>query len=535
MARNDSDFEVFVESCLELLGGVEQAVLDLERAGPTALSPIVDRLFRAAHSLKGDAATVGLASMADLAHGIENVLTALREREIDPTPAVVDALLAGFDALREFATRDPAAAGPDTAAVLSRLAALTSGAGPGRDEAGPGRAEEALLGRTRRIERIHVRARLLDDLVDRLGELSILHSRLAGIAAEQGGDRLKTAVEELGALGAALHNQALDMRLLPLSTLFSRLRRLVRELGNRLGKQVELAIEGEDLALDKGVLERLSAPIAHLVRNALDHGVETPAERERAGKPGSGRIRIAARQAGSEVRIEVADDGAGIDTESLFAKAVSLGLVAPDAVLAPAERLGLVFLPGLSTARRADDISGRGVGMDAVREAVLAMRGSIGIESEPGLGTTFLLRFPLSLAIMDCLRIAVAGGQFFVPLDHVEECLELPSGREGERSLPHRGRVLPLIRLREIFGLDGPASGLPLVVVTQAEGLRVGLVVDRILGQHQAVIKGLGRAAGRTQGVLGATVLEDGSLGLIVDAPGLVALALAEEAGRKGG
>ena len=507
MSAADSDFEVFVASCLEILSGVEQAVLDLERAGPAALGLLVERLFRAAHSLKGDAATVGLAGMAELAHAVEDALTGLRNREIEPGPAAVDALLAGFDALRGFVARPRAAPHPDVGPEMRRLAALAAG----RAEAGDGRAEQAARGRAGRMERIHVPARILDELVDRLGELSILRSRLVGLAAELGSPRLNSAVEELGALAAVLHGQALSLRLVPLSAIFARFRRLVRDLCARLGKEADLTIEGGEIELDKGVIERLAAPLSHLVRNAVDHGLEDPAGRERAGKPRAGKVAVSARQAGSEVLVEVADDGAGIDAQALLERARELGLAAADADPASSARLEIVFLPGLSTAARVDEVSGRGVGMDAVREAVLAMRGDIAIHSAPGRGTTFRLRFPLSLAIMDCLRILVAGRDFFVPLDHVEECLELPEERAGERSLSHRGALLPLIRLREVFGLDGEGNGRrPLAVVVRTSDQRAGLVVDAIVGQHQAVIKDLGKAFGAAQGVLGAAVLEDG-------------------------
>lgn len=573
MRHPEEVLDIFIESCLEQLGNIEKSLLDLEEDGENASSATVDAVFRAAHSIKGDANTVGVPQVATLAHEVENLLQAVREKRLAISKPLIDLSLHCFDRLRTMVLASKTETQEDISAELGMIAALlppeaaapppASRPGTGPEPASPvfpGPADRpgqppahaldqgpepgsrpGLSAQARveedngRIRRMSVPAHLLDGLVDRIGELAIAHARLARIAEEQDNPRLKTVVEEIGSLSATLHGQALDMRMLPLKACFNKFRRLVRDVGQETGKKIELVIQGEDTEMDKTVIEQLSSPLAHLVRNAMAHGIEPPAERRSAGKDETGRVTLAARQVGNEVSVTVSDDGRGLDGEALAAKAVEKGLIEPGRVLTRQETLGLVFLPGLSTAKSLDMVSGRGVGMDAVLAAVTAMRGRVELESEPGRGSSVRLQFPLSLAIMDCLRAQVGDEDYFFHLDSVEECVEfeaVPDGGGLPGLISLREEAVPLVYLRSFFGLTGQGPRIAQVIITRWGESRFGVVVDRIVGRQQAVFKALGRVFGRTPGVQGATVLEDGGMAVIVDVPGLAKTALAEETRR---
>ncbi|MFZ5811879.1 MAG: chemotaxis protein CheA, partial [Thermodesulfobacteriota bacterium] len=313
--------------------------------------------------------------------------------------------------------------------------------------------------------------------------------------------------------------------------------RLVRDACARLGKDAELVLSGENTRLDKTLIERLNTPVLHLLRNAVDHGIEPPQARQARGKPGRGRIGLSARQEGNEAVIEIADDGAGIDADALWDRACARGLADPGRPMSREERLRLAFLPGVSTAPGVGEVSGRGVGMDAAREGIAGLRGSIGIDSAPGRGTTFTIRLPVSLAIIDCLEVRAGDGLYFFHLDYVEECLEMERGRvaeAGRRILALRGEPLPVLCLTEFFGFGvmDPARDDPAhAVVVRAGGKRFCIAVDEVLGQKQAVLKSLGPALGRIAGILGGTVTEDGHMALVLDVPGLARAALSSRTG----
>lgn len=523
--------ELFAESCREQLSGVEKALLDLETVPPGRRAAAVDAAFRAAHTIKGDAASLGARPLVDYCHGLETVLQAVREARIGVGPDLVGALLRAFDRLRGLVDAVSDLSGQDIGPDLAHFEALAKAGAengpepdpdpaPGTDTAG---ADDAV------IRHLSIPAAELDILVDRVGELGIAQARLAALA-QAGADRAYVEVaEEIERLAALLRDQVLGMRLLPLQVSFAKYRRLVRDACAELGKDAEFVMRGENVELDKTVIERLNAPFIHLLRNACDHGLERPDERRARGKPPRGRIVLAARQEGSEVVIDISDDGTGIDTDKLARKAVELGLIDPEAALSQEGKLDLIFLPGLSTSERVGRVSGRGVGMDAVRQGLAGLRGRIEVRSVYGQGTTFVLRLPISLAIIDCLRVRAAGEDFFVHLDYVEECLEAPPVGPGQTpplSLDLRGELLPLIRPRQIFELAGPCAGREQAVVVRAGGRRFGLAVDEVVGRGQAVLKQFGPGIGKVEGVMGATVTESGAMALILDLPGLARLAL---------
>lgn len=373
---------------------------------------------------------------------------------------------------------------------------------------------------------LRVAADKLDTLVDLVGELVIVQAQISQMVSERGDPMLTALAEQLERLSADLRDSTLGIRMLPIGTAFSKFRRLVRDLSSELGKDIELVTRGEETELDKTVLERLADPLVHLLRNSIDHGIDMPEERKAAGKRAQGLILLEAEHSGSEVLIRITDDGKGMDPEVIRRKAVEKGLIAADAELSDKELLKLIFLPGFSTAAQVTSISGRGVGMDVVHRAIDSLRGVIEISSELGHGTTITIRLPLTLAIIEGLQVQVGDGFFVIPLSLVEECVELhqrdvdPSGRK--RIINLRGELVPYINLRRWFEMEGDSPEIEQIVITGVEGRRIGIVVDHVIGEHQTVIKSLGRVYRDVEGISGATIKGDGSLALILDVPRLV-------------
>ncbi len=379
---------------------------------------------------------------------------------------------------------------------------------------------------------LRVAADKLDTLVDLVGELVIVQAQISQVVSERGDPMLTALSEQLERLSAELRDSTLGIRMLPIGSTFSKFRRLVRDLSSELGKEIELVTRGEETELDKTVIERLGDPLVHLLRNSLDHGIEMPAERAAAGKKAQGIILLEAEHSGSEVLIRIMDDGKGMDPESIRRKAVEKGLITPEADLSEKETLSLIFLPGFSTAAQITNISGRGVGMDVVHRAIDSLRGSIELSSVLGQGTTITIRLPLTLAIIEGLQVQVGEGYFVIPLSLVEECVELHSKdvdpTRNQQIINLRGELVPYIHLRRWFEVEGAPPSIEQIVITGVEGRRVGIVVDRVIGEHQTVIKSLGRVYRDAEGISGATIRGDGTLALILDVPRLVRSVVAE-------
>ena len=379
---------------------------------------------------------------------------------------------------------------------------------------------------------LRVSADKLDTLVDLVGELVIVQAQISQIVSERSDPILTSLAEQLERLSADLRDSTLGIRMLPIGSAFSKFRRLVRDLSSELGKDIELVTRGEETELDKTVLERLGDPLVHLLRNSIDHGIDMPAERQAAGKRPQGLILLEAEHSGSEVLIRIIDDGKGMDPDLIRKKAAEKGLIAHDVEISDQEALKLIFLPGFSTAAKVTSISGRGVGMDVVHRAIDSLRGAIEIKSELGHGTTITIRLPLTLAIIEGLQVQVGDGFFVIPLSLVEECVELhqqdvdPSGRK--RIINLRGELVPYISLRRWFDIEGDAPEIEQIVITGIEGRRIGIVVDHVIGEHQTVIKSLGRVYRDVEGISGATIKGDGSLALILDVPRLVRSVVSE-------
>ena len=381
---------------------------------------------------------------------------------------------------------------------------------------------------------VRVAADKLDALIALIGELVIAGSASQILAARRGDAEFGEAAARVCGLVEGARDRALQLRMVPIGETFARFKRIAHEVGRTLGKEVELAITGGDAELDKSMVDQIVDPLTHLVRNALDHGLETPAQRLAAGKPARGNLALNAYHESGSIVIEVSDDGRGLSRERILAKAIERELVSAGVAMSDAEVHQLIFLPGFSTADSVTDLSGRGVGMDVVRRNIQALRGEVSLASTPGAGSTVQIRLPLTLAIIDGFRFEVAEQSFVVPLDGVVECIETPpeAALPGQRASSHqdqhfhlRGEVVPLLCLRQVLGLHGAPAVQRSVVVMRSAGRKVGVLVDRLLGEHQTVIKPLGRLFRRLRGISGSTILGTGSVALILDIPALVSLA----------
>lgn len=378
---------------------------------------------------------------------------------------------------------------------------------------------------------VRVGADRLDALMDLMGEMVIVRTRLDQLVAGDDPAGVRAAVEDLGRVTGDLQSLVMSVRMMPVETVFMRFPRMVRDLAHSLGKQVDLRIVGEDTELDRTVIDELGDPLVHMLRNAVDHGLEGPEERTAAGKDATGTVVLEARHAGSSVVIEVRDDGRGMDPDALRASAVRKGMMDGEraAALSDTEALELVMLPGFSTAATTTDISGRGVGMDAVRDRILSLGGSIEITSAPGEGTTFTVHLPLTLAIIGALLVRAGGETYAIQTEAIEEIVVVPAAEVrtagGPPCMVLRDQVVPVVWLRDRLRVDGERThdgDLEVVVVHTGAG-RAGVVVDGLVGQQDIVIKQLPAYLGAVLGIAGATVLGNGSVALIVDVAALVA------------
>ena len=382
-------------------------------------------------------------------------------------------------------------------------------------------------------EHVRVPSERLDELMDRVGELVIAQSRLSQLAGHGHDLSLRSVSEEIERLAGEMRDTMMILRMVPVSTLFGRFRRLIHDLAIETGKTIELVTEGETTEVDKTVIERLFDPLVHIIRNSCDHGLERAEDRLAAGKSASGLIRLSAHQAGGEVLITITDDGRGIDVERVRAKAEANGLIQPGQVVGEDELLGLIFHPGFSTAAQVTNLSGRGVGMDVVKRTIESLRGSIDVKSVPGQGSTITLRIPLTLAIIEGLLVRVGEGRYVIPLAAVEECLELSLEEDlrsrGRSIITLRERLVPFLRLRDLFDTGTKPDTYQKIVVVGTGQERVGLVVDQIIGNHQTVIKAMSPLHRNVAAFAGATILGDGSVALILDIAQLIALSQPRE------
>ena len=539
--------ETFLAESEENCAAMEEGLLALE-ARPDD-PELLHTIFRAAHTVKGNAASFGLAATAELAHNVEDLLDRLREGTLLPERALVTLLLEAADTLRRTLPSQ-LTAGQQTTPVdrglLKRLkrAAKSASRSRGEKTAPPvpaptpvaerrqsaGRRLSDVMGADYTARTLRVGIEKLDRLLNLSGELTIARGRLQAILETSASRELRQALEvhhEADRLFADLQELVMEVRMVSVGPVFRACTRTVRDQAGSLGKRARLLLEGEDVEVDTKIIEHIHEPLIHMIRNALDHGIEAPAEREAKGKDPCGSITLRARHETGSVVFEVVDDGAGLDRERILGRARQRGLLGAQESLDDDEVLRLVLRPGFSTSENVTDLSGRGVGLDVVQRHVDALRGALTIDSRPGEGTTITARVPLTLAIIPGFGVGTADETFVVPLDSVVETLALrreEAGRnrgDGKGVINLRGEPLPYVRLRSLFGLGDGAPQREQVLVVRHEGGRAGLVVDVLYGESQTVIKPLGRLFQGLPGIAGSAILGSGKVALILDVPAL--------------
>jgi len=550
----DSDVELlseFLVESREQIANAETHLLALEQRPEDA--DAIGAVFRAFHTIKGVAGFLGLDAIVSLAHKAESLLARIRNGEVTFAGERAHACIAALDGLRQLieatslaAQGRPAPLPADLEALERRLVALTAnvdaaqvavarpraaaleasaeGAPAGAGAGGGNAAAEAW---------VRVRTDRLDRMVDMVSELVIASSivmqglqRATDLESGFGRD-----IEQQIGIVRQLQSLAMSLRMVPLRGLFQRAHRVVRDTSHRVNRPVEFVSVGEDTELDRNVVEALGDPLVHMLRNAIDHGLEPVEERQRLGKPAAGTVRLHAFQEGGAVVVQLSDDGRGMDPAKIRAKAISRGIIPADVLLDDAQVLELIFQPGFSTAEAVTDLSGRGVGMDVVRRNVEALKGRVEIQSTVGVGSTFTITLPLTLAILDGMLVRAGGQRYVIPTASIETVAQ-PSSADlftlwgrGEM-LRLRERVLPIYRLNRLFGSAEPEGETARLVVVMRSGSEpFALQVDELLGQQQVVAKSIGTEFGTLSGVSGAAILGDGRVGLIVDPAGLASLA----------
>ncbi len=530
--------EVFLAEAEENLSSIEQSLLELERKPDDAEA--LGTVFRAVHTLKGNAASLGFTGLGRIAHAAEDLLDVVRQGRLGVSSEVVTLLLAAQDRIRE--SLEDAGAGrsalrEEHEATIRALAEMTgsarSGAAPGLSMPGAGPSRGALGPTTLRVG-----VDKLDQLLTLTGEIAVSRLRLENLLEALGaaGREALDAHQDAQRLQAALEELVFATRMVPLGSAFRQHQRTVRDLASEQGKQIRLVLEGEDVEVDTAIVELVRDALTHMIRNAVDHGIESPEARVAAGKEAAGTVRIAAHHEGGSVVIAVEDDGAGLPRDRLRERAVQAGLLREDETVSDAELMELVFVPGFTTKEAVTGTSGRGVGMDVVRRNVERVRGSVLVESVEGKGATVRLRLPLTVASLMALRVQVGGETYVLPMEDVVECLDLDAER-GLRGasggvVELRGRPLPYLRLRQALGQEAgeaDAAAPPArenVVVVRQDKQEAGFAVDEVLGSGPAVIRPLGRFLQRVPGIAGSVILGSGQVALVLDVGALLKQAL---------
>jgi two-component system, chemotaxis family, sensor kinase CheA len=558
---------IYIEDARGHLEALDHCLLVLEREGfdAEAISAVLGPL----HTLKGNSGMMGFGGIKDYVHRLEDAFSAIAEGRLQLEPSVFDRLFAGASALRDAVERAVAGQGEvrDLRAERALLEELTAsagaapaarparvpGAGPlakaGAAAVEPAPAEpaaaEARAAEARRTTEQYVAARSsmvrvdfaqLDHLLNLVGELIIHRTKLHELGrrllehlpkGDNAGRELGDAVHQVAAVSTQLQETVMDIRMLPIRHVFERFPRMVRDLARSQGKEIELILEGQATRVDKAIIDEIGEPLVHMVRNAIDHGIEPPAARVAKGKTPTGTILLAAAQESNHVLITIMDDGAGIDVERVRRKALEEGLIKHEQALSDRDVVQLIFAQGFSTSDAVTEVSGRGVGMDVVLKAIERLNGLVEVETVPGVGSKFIIQLPLTLAIISTLIVESAGTTYAVPLSAVVESIKFDASEahviSGRETLRIRDRLIPLVSLAEIFGLPETTAAHQRYAVILGRGeRRLGLVVDRLKGQQEVVIKALDASvSGAAYGVAGATIMGDGRVVLILDVTGL--------------
>ncbi len=584
----------FVMESMDNLSSIEVRIMDLEQ-DPSDLE-IINSIFRPFHTIKGVSGFLNFKKINNLSHIAETLLDKARNAELNIDAEIIDILLASVDTLKGMIKNieetlkkgSPDEGDIDPSELIERVKDILSHVdSKGKKPIGEilvkknvvkedelkealehqrqepekkigeilvekekAKAEDVVhaLREQKRFETpapLHVKVDIskLDNIVDMVGELAIAQSMLKQneLIVDNGDRKLYHIINQLNQITSGLQRTAMGLRMVPIKNTFQKMLRIVRDLSRKSGKQVSLIMSGEDTEIDRNMVEEIYEPMVHMIRNAIDHGLETPEEREAKGKPREGRIYLKAYHKGGNIIIEISDDGRGLNREKILKKAISLGLVKEEEKLTESEIDNLIFHPGFSTAEKVTDISGRGVGTDVVKNKIEKLRGRVDVESEPDKGTTFYLKLPLTLAIVDGMIIKVAGERYIIPTLSIQESFKPKKEDyytvEGKgEMIKVRDTLIPLIRLDKLFGLNGNnrrtedetdiSDGL--VVVVENQEKRTGILIDELLGQDEIVIKSLGGWLKDVKGLAGGAIMGDGRVGLILDIAGIVNLAFGD-------
>lgn len=538
MSADDEILQEFLAEGYENLDRLERELVAFEQNGVSTES--IGAIFRTVHTIKGTAGFFGFEHLQHVTHVGENLLAKIRDGQLALTSAMVSALLAVVDVCRTMLGTIQASGNDGTddhAALVERLTALqdatpapeapaaTPSASPAAEPT-PAATPDAHNDTTVRVD-----VGLLDKLMDLAGELVLARNQLLQVSTASRDMALAHTAQRIDLITSEMQDGVMKTRMQPIGGVWNKLPRVVRDLSAELGKQVRLELDGKDTGLDRSILEAIKDPLTHIVRNSIDHGIERPDQRSRAGKPAEGVLRLRASHEGGHVMIEIADDGAGIDPARVRAKALERGLITPEraAKMTDGETIGLIFAPGFSTAEQVTNVSGRGVGMDVVRTNIERIGGTVDIDSIHGVGTRIHIKIPLTLAIIPALIVASGGERYAIPQVGVLELLRV-DGSAG-RTIEHidgipvyrlRGALLPIVYLDEVLGLESPRKGST-VVVLQNEGRPFGMMVDAVQDTEEIVVKPTGKRLRDLAMYAGATILGDGRVALILDVRGIAA------------
>lgn len=539
----------FIIESEELIEKLDQDLVELENR--TDDLDLLNEIFRCAHTIKGSSSFLGLDKMSTVTHYAEEILNKLRKGDVVVTREIMDVLLEFVDVIKQLLD-DIKNKKDDTSIdeIVRKLKLVNEGkiaVSSSQMKTASNQTNKKVENKASQIKKvskaieqtIRVDVSRLDSLMNLVGELVLSRNRITQLANElekkfEGEflvEQLSETTSQIGLITTELQLTVMKTRMVPIGKVFNKFPRMMRDLCRDLNKEIELIITGEDTELDKSVVEEIGDPLVHMLRNAVDHGIEPPEERIKKKKPKKGTVWLNAYHEGNHIVIEVKDDGRGIDPEKVKKKAVEKGIITPEEAknLNKEESFGLLFRPGFSTAEKVTGVSGRGVGMDVVKTNIEKLNGIIQVESEINKGSTFKLKLPLTLAIIQALLVEVSGEVFVIPLVSVIETVKINEDEihnfEGREVLKLRDSVLSLIRLDEVFQLEGSFSTEMYVVVVALAEKRIGLIVDRLVGQEEIVIKSLGEYIGGNIGIAGATIMGDGKVRLIIDVSGVMEIA----------
>jgi two-component system chemotaxis sensor kinase CheA len=543
----------FIGEAASHIESAEAAVLQLEEDPQNCET--INAVFRSFHTIKGVAGFLNLKQIGQLSHAAENLLDLARKNQLELTAEAIDVVLRAIDQMKALVAelddavraerplrQDPALPSllhrihdcatnkPKSVEAQQSVPVQEQGTG-NREPETPSSNPQSASRNPQSETSVKVATDRLDALINMVGELVIAESMVRqGLKAAAADDqRLARNVSHLGKITRELQDLSMSMRMIPIQGVFQKMARLVRDTARKAGKEVELTVVGGETELDRNVVEAISDPLVHMVRNSVDHGIEPADDRQRVGKPRTGNVTLKAYHHSGNIVIEIVDDGRGLNTERILAKARAAGIVREGQELTESETFALIFHAGLSTAEKITDISGRGVGMDVVKRNIESLRGQIDIASSPGKGSTFTIRLPLTLAVIDGLAVRVGSQRYILPITSVEQSLrptaeQLSTVQERVEMCMIRNRLMPLVRLHRLFSVpaatEDPTQSI--VVIVQDNHRRCCLLVDELLGQQQVVIKSLGNDIGRVPGVSGGAILGDGNVSLILDVPGLI-------------